>query len=88
MAIVQEELITKRTGTYGVGTVPFIFSPFPTASNLIDCRLIIAPHRTKFQIKLSPRSGIETSNVEPEPDFFAGTGAGEKEPAPACCYVI
>ena len=25
---------------------------------------------------------------EPEPDFFARAGAGEKELAPACCYVI
>ena len=28
------------------------------------------------------------SRSRPEPDFFAGAGAGEKEPAPACCYVI
>ena len=31
-------------------------------------------------------------NSEPEPDFFAGAEAGavagEKEPAPACCYLI
>ena len=25
--------------------------------------------------------------MEPEPDFFAGAEAGEKEPAPACCCV-
>ena len=30
-----------------------------------------------------------TSVVEPAgAGFFAGAGAGEKEPAPACCYVI
>ena len=29
-----------------------------------------------------------TSVVEPEPDFLAGAGAGEKKPATACCYVI
>ena len=28
------------------------------------------------------------SVMVPEPDFFAGAEAGEKEPAPACCYVI
>ena len=28
------------------------------------------------------------SVVEPKPAFFAGAGAGEKEPAPACYYVI
>ena len=28
------------------------------------------------------------SVVEPEPDFFARAGDGEKELAPACCYVI
>ena len=27
------------------------------------------------------------SVVEPEPDFLAGAGAGEKTPAPDCCYV-
>ena len=31
------------------------------------------------------RSG--RSFVEPEPDFFAGAGAGEKAPAPGCCCV-
>ena len=25
------------------------------------------------------------SVVEPEPDFLAGTGAGEKAPVPGCC---
>ena len=28
------------------------------------------------------------SRSQQEPDFFAGAGAGEMEPAPACCYVI
>ena len=32
--------------------------------------------------------GVRGSVVEPEPDFFAGAGAGEMEPAPACCYMI
>ena len=27
----------------------------------------------------------KTSVVEPEPDFLAGAGAGEKAPAPGCC---
>ena len=31
---------------------------------------------------------VVPSVVEPEPDFFAGAGAREKEPAPACSYVI
>ena len=28
---------------------------------------------------------VESSVAEPEPDFLAGTGAGEKAPAPGCC---
>ena len=28
------------------------------------------------------------SRSRPEPDFFARAGDGEKELAPACCYVI
>ena len=36
------------------------------------------------------RMYTKNSVVEPEPDSFAGAGdgAGEKETAPACCYVI
>ena len=30
---------------------------------------------------------IFNSVVEPEPDFLAGTGAGENEPAPGYCCV-
>ena len=33
-------------------------------------------------------SCVDVSVVEPEPDFFAGTGAGENEPAPGCCCVL
>ena len=28
---------------------------------------------------------VMNSVVEPEPDFLAGAGAGEKAPAPGCC---
>ena len=28
------------------------------------------------------------SVVEPEPDFLAGAGAGEKAPAPSCCCLV
>ena len=38
--------------------------------------------------KKFPLGSSYTKLETTEPDFFAGAEAGEKEPAPACCYVI
>ena len=53
---------------------------------------------TVYLANIFPDIGIHThdtesadwcvSVVEPEPDFLAGAGAGDKEPAPPFCYVI
>ena len=47
--------------------------------NLIN--LILSIDLLRFS--LSPSASV----VEPEPDFLAGAGAGEKALAPGCCYL-
>ena len=41
----------------------------------------------RIRMRIQAKSRITSSVVEPEPDFFAETGAVEKDPALGCCCV-